>query len=430
MGWPQAFGWVLFLLVPGTLWIVGAIANRGQNMAARLLGFAVGTDGRLSISRVQAFAWTLVIFGSYASAMGIHKKISAASPEEIQRLTDAAAAASDRASTAKSDYLSAATLAKTSKTDAMNAENVAESDETIAKSYASVSSADKTISQTKLATAVDARATADGAAVVTARKEATAEVAKANWDQAEKDSEAAQAKATMFNWLTIPNTLLMLTGIAVGSGVFSSLIAVLGGEDKTAQITGIRSINKATANQYPNMVVPAQTGDSGNSNYLVIDGTDLGTSGSVRLVKGAGKDAPVILAWTAAGNQIVLDVPDGIEYRKLIVDTSNGKVVYKVSGKTPGLLLGPARAHYEIADLFRDDKHPGSMDLMKFQMFGWTCIALCIYVSIFLSSLTPALTSLPDVDSSIAVLTGVSQAAYLSGKGVSNVSSGPDSSKS
>ena len=64
---------------------------------------------------------------------------------------------------------------------------------------------------------------------------------------------------------------------------------------------------------------------------------------------------------------------------------------------------------------------------MKFQMLGWTVVAFFIYAYLFLAHLAPNITTLPVVDSSIAVLTGVSQAGYLVGKGVSNMQPNPQS---
>ena len=61
------------------------------------------------------------------------------------------------------------------------------------------------------------------------------------------------------------------------------------------------------------------------------------------------------------------------------------------------------------------------MDLMKFQMFGWTIIAIFIYSWLFLSNLGNTIASLPLVPQSIVILTGLSQAGYLAGKGVSNL---------
>jgi len=46
-------------------------------------------------------------------------------------------------------------------------------------------------------------------------------------------------------------------------------------------------------------------------------------------------------------------------------------------------------------------------------------------VYLFLAHLTPDIVTLPTVDASIAVLTGVSQAGYLARKGVSSVQPTP-----
>lgn len=75
MNWPASLGWILFFAVPAALWIVGALASRGHGFPASALGFVAGSDGRLSLSRLQAFLWTLVIFGSFFAAMAIHNPI-------------------------------------------------------------------------------------------------------------------------------------------------------------------------------------------------------------------------------------------------------------------------------------------------------------------------------------------------------------------
>ena len=61
---------------------------------------------------------------------------------------------------------------------------------------------------------------------------------------------------------------------------------------------------------------------------------------------------------------------------------------------------------------------------MKFQMFGWTLVALAIYLVLFVHNLDPHTATLPMVDSSIVVLTGVSQTGYLSGKAIANAAPG------
>lgn len=52
------------------------------------------------------------------------------------------------------------------------------------------------------------------------------------------------------------------------------------------------------------------------------------------------------------------------------------------------LTLGVPVYYYEFSDLFRDDKNPSAMDLMKFQMFGWTLVAIFIYAWLFLEGAT------------------------------------------
>jgi hypothetical protein len=84
-------------------------------------------------------------------------------------------------------------------------------------------------------------------------------------------------------------------------------------------------------------------------------------------------------------------------------------------------LLGEFKYYYEFSDLFRDDKNPSNMDLMKFQMFGWTIVAIVVYSFLFLNDLRQNIDSLPLVPESIVILTGLSQAGYLAGKGVSNI---------
>jgi hypothetical protein len=80
---------------------------------------------------------------------------------------------------------------------------------------------------------------------------------------------------------------------------------------------------------------------------------------------------------------------------KLIVDTGNGKLCYKMQGVVPNLSLAGTVSYYEFADLFRDDKNPRNLDLMKFQMFAWTFVAIFIYAWLFLSELHDHIETLP-----------------------------------
>jgi hypothetical protein len=417
MGWPQVWGLAVFIGVPGLLCVAGALANRGGDLPTRLLGFTVGTDGRLSLSRFQAFLWTLIIFGSYAGAMCIHTTISSGSPAAILKANDEAKAAADKIPPAKLDYQKAADAAKTAEADKRSADLAAATDEVTALDRAK----DPTTAAQQIADdkkkASDSRIKKDVADKLSADAEQAMADAKVALDKAQSEADAASARANSFAWVKIPDALLLLAGIAISSGVFSSLIAVVSSEGKTATITQIRKVAKA--------VPEGQAADVPwkpiNPNNLVLAGTNLGDGGRVRFaLKGIGKVAARILSWKPDGTEIILDVADGQNYSTLIVDTPNGKASYQVTGTTPNLTLGSAKSHFEFADLFRDDKNPGTMDLMKFQMFGWTVIAIAIYVYLFLMNLNSEITSLPNVDSSIVTLTGVSQAGYLAGKGVSN----------
>jgi hypothetical protein len=128
-----------------------------------------------------------------------------------------------------------------------------------------------------------------------------------------------------------------------------------------------------------------------------------------------------ILDWKDDGTRIVVEIPANISQNPtLIVDTGNGKLCYKLPGTVPNITLGGAVSYYEFADLFRDDKNPKNVDLMKFQMFGWTLVAIVIYAWLFLSDLHDHIETLPRVDSSIVILTGLSQGGYLAGKAVSS----------
>lgn len=193
-------------------------------------------------------------------------------------------------------------------------------------------------------------------------------------------------------WIEIPDSLLQLAGISLASGVFSTLIAQATGEEKSARVLGA-AVDASTT--------PLQ---------LVITGVDFGDRGGVVYL---GPRLLSVLEWT--DTRIRAEVPPG-EKGHLVVDTPNGKVTHEIVGEVPTILLGPARTNYDFVDLFRNDRNPRQLDLMKFQMFGWTCVAVASYVVIFLAKLAPAITKLPTVDETLVLLTGLSQTGYLAGK--------------
>lgn len=341
-------GWLVFFGVPLLLWIIGAGAafNKGRN--SPFFAYIAGSDHRLSLSRLQAFAWTLTIFGAFAAAMAVH------------------------------DFPKPGIL----ETAASNLETATQEAEKAKKELDQTTNAqDRPAKQTALDNAINKQ------------------------KAAQKDVDSIKSRA---GWVDIPAALLMLAGIAIGSGVFSSLIAASNSEEKIACVTSIQS----------NAIVDPAGGPPINT--LVINGMNLGTRGRVRF----GRIAATIRDWKADGTGIHVNVPatlTSLKNRPLVVDTSNGKLAYDLTGTRDNMSLSEPTSFYEVVDLFRDDKSPDNLDLMKFQMFGWTVIAVVVYSYLFLRQIVPTLTALPEVPNGIVILTGVSQTGYLAGKGVSNV---------
>jgi hypothetical protein len=421
MNLPIELGYAAFFLIPLLLWGIAILATKRNGSGARAFSIIAGSDNRLSLARLQALAWTLVIFGSYVAAMTIHNHITVGSPAEREK--------------AKADTIAAMAKVEDRKKKAQTAE------EDVAKTAVAKSEADEKLvkaAEVERITAAnpnlsDADKPKAKAAAETARKEAATKAedlnkelikkntaateAKNAVDQAAKEAEAANLKAKSYNWVDIPGALLMLAGIAIGSGVFSSLISALNGEDKTARVTSIKQITSQELN-FKSQTQTAQ--DTKSDGILLITGKDLGAKCLVKLGedKAGDKLAPVLF-WKADGTEVAVDLVGFKNPTSLIMETPNGKLCYKLED---GLKLGDLEPYYEFADLFRDDKNPKNLDLMKFQMFGWTVIAILIYSYVFLFDLRKDLDSLPDVPTTIAILTGISQAGYLTGKGVSNVS--------
>jgi hypothetical protein len=68
---------VLFFFVPIGLWLLGAVRSYRVGKVSPLLTIIIGSDNRLSLSRLQSFAWTLVIFGAFVAAMAVSNKLTA-----------------------------------------------------------------------------------------------------------------------------------------------------------------------------------------------------------------------------------------------------------------------------------------------------------------------------------------------------------------
>lgn len=417
----------MFFLTIAIIWAAGGWrAHRGHRSrggwrsAFHPLGFVIGNDNRLSLSRLQAFLWTMVIFGSYAAAWKAHKAVQPATPEAIQKIEALATHARERAieshAAATQSAVNAQLLGEIQTSAVLDSVLKFPAPIDSAKNASALDSVRKNLSVQRKDSA-DARTSsiaADRLAAIDARR-----------------ATALEADAARYKWILIPAGLLALAGISIGSGVFSSLISAVNSKGIHPCVTSIRAANYQDLSS---LKVSLGTPRSIDVPCVVIEGASLGHDGRVRF----DGDYADILYWGDAGN-IAVVVPPVAAIRDrtqawsgtLILDTSNGKIAY---GTTKGvetkfnpsgmlLTLGSPTDALEWSDLFRDDSNPSNLDLMKFQMFGWTIISVGLYLWNFFVALAAqrVLAALPSIDDSLVILMGVSQAAYLTNKGVQNV---------
>lgn len=418
MGLPIYWGYWLVFLVPFILWLtVSLLIRRGESWSAKFLAFIGGSDNRLSLSRLQAFAWTLVIFGSFFAAMAIHTKISPVSTLQMKEYEANAKTAKEnlpKFTEAKNSADKAFDEAEKAKKDA---EKVYEDAKKARDEASKKIPTDPNLANLEKAL-TDAEATKTTKTNDFNNKDTAFKEAKKKLEEANAAIEAERN----LNWVQIPLMVLALAGIAIGSNIFSSLISALNSEEKSAKVNEVTRLDKA--NFAAKTTQPGKTAPD-SDNLLSIEGKDFGKDGKVRFAKGRlGISFAPTLFWSE--NLIVVDMPKD-SYDTIVVDTSNGKLCYQFDntvkdGESWKVELGKAKFAYEFSDIFRDDKNPVNMDLMKFQMFGWTVIAICIYLWLFLNNINQDITSLPNVPETIAILTGLSQVGYLAGKGTSNLS--------
>lgn len=446
-------GWSLaaFFLVPLFIWLLAALTvwrkARGQRptkqLAMTATAFIAGADGRLSLSRLQAFAWTLVIFGAYAAAFIVHV------PYTVGTAADAAAADSTlRVSKGAIDRIDSSRRELATKADidaaTLKAQEIALDDSTrYLNSLASQPSSDP---------ATEAGRVARIAALQTTLLEQTAKVRASRQSVQENsvriaatDGQRSGAASSLrtnathaagLRWVTIPAALLALAGLSIGTGIFSSLISNVSGQNKNPCVTAIdtKKYEEIPTKDYPELGVAR----SPDWPCAIIRGRDLGTSGYARF----GSTYADVLYWASNERTIVVQVPseyvkqqpsgpviDDAKVTQLVVDTPNGKRVYALMSSNGRLHLGESQTSYDWLDLFRDDSNPAALALTKFQMFGWTVVALLMYgytvTRVIRGTEAAYLSSLPDVDASLVILMGLSQAAYLVGKAVSGVAPAP-----
>lgn len=374
-------GLATFVAVPALLWITGSLISRTKHGWEALFAYVTGAKNRLSLSRAQAFAWTLVIFGSFAAAMAIHRDVKVGTPEQMKKAAEAETAYESVTDQLQLDLIKKRAIAAQAESAAggRDAPQVKEAEEAVRQAQAAL-------------------------------------------DQA----MAIKLSINPYNWVTIPATLLALAGIAISSGVFSTVISVVSGESKESELDAI---------EFSEVVPPPPPGTPllagqiaatdklapcAGQQVMTIKGKHFGEKGKVRLINAWRSEVAFDAALDWQDTQIIIRVPPPQRgaWKTLIIDTPNGKLCYELRD---GMQLGREKAYYELADLFREDKDPTKYDLMKFQMFGWTVIAIAIYIWLFLQALSPTLASLPVVPESIVLLTGLSQAGYLGGKAVTNM---------
>jgi hypothetical protein len=133
---------------------------------------------------------------------------------------------------------------------------------------------------------------------------------------------AVSNQVTAEKWVAIPPELLQLAGIAIASGVFSSLIANVSGEQQQPIVTGL---------------------DPAGGNQVVVRGGNFGTASGALRVNGK---TLAVFSWTddaitAAAPILGSSSPKGPW--PLVIDTANGKVCYPLTTADSPLAVGPPR---------------------------------------------------------------------------------------
>ncbi|MEO5818162.1 MAG: hypothetical protein ABIT20_23030 [Gemmatimonadaceae bacterium] len=452
MNYSARWSFVAFVAVPVVVWLIAALTawrqstdtRASKKISAMLAAFIAGADGRLSLSRAQAFVWTLVIFGAYAAAFVVHVPYESGSADEAARADTALIEGQSALARADSTRRALRVAADQSSTTRASLQTAVDDSTRVLDALVNQRTSDAVTEAARVARVAAMRATlvdlnAKAVAARQASELATTKLAAAAATQTTVRTSLEETKRSVaaLRWIAIPAALLALAGLSIGTGVFSSLISSATDSSGDACVTSLDTIphNELSTIRFPELGVPREPGWPCG----IIYGRDLGKSGYVRF----GRNYADVLYWGSAGSVIVVQVPPAMVKgqgvapviddtkvpRQLAVDTANGKRVYGLTAVNGVLQLGESQKSYDWLDLFRDDRNPAALALTKFQMFGWTVIAVVMYVftcwRIFGRPDAPYLQSLPDVDASLVILMGVSQAAYLAGKAVSGVTTPP-----
>ena len=280
MDLPTYWGYLLFFAVPVVLWLIGALAIKRRPLIVRLLSLIAGDDNRLSLSRLQAFAWTLVIFGSFASAMGVHSHIDVGTRIETKQKSDAAKRILEQAEADLKTSDANVAAAKKDLDAATTAWNNADGNATKSRVLvAGAGEAEKAAAEKK---AADDQKSADALKSQRDHLEELYQntVSARGKAQEERDKAEVALASNSTDWVQIPNALLALAGIAIGSGVFSSLIAGINSEGKTACVTALSVLTPETLKT---RFVDANA--KASHQPMIIEGADFGSSGRVRTDK-------------------------------------------------------------------------------------------------------------------------------------------------
>jgi hypothetical protein len=430
--------YVVFFVVPFLFWwVLTRVLQRGR--ARTWSAVVTGNDGRLSLSRLQAFAWTLIILGSFCAAMTVRPwpvladKTEIAAREtalkEAKTKLDAAAVAVESATaemlTASANLIAPRRLRDEAQAAKMladtNAKAAAEDAKVAAEKARTAPPANEVAATDALKTAEAKATTAEVAAtaatnVLAIRQKALSDVALKAQEHEDKvktliamreavgkQHDTARTRFRRTHWVRIPLELLALAGISLATGVFAAAISASGSTNAPPAVT---SVERMAA---PDTLPPGWP--AGLKNVVEITGTSFGTSGDVRL----NQNYVRWLSWGEA--KIVIEPAD--KYETLTVDTPNGKVSHKLAA---GPKLGEPVVIHESADLFREDNNPRIFSMTKFQMFAWTVVAIVFYVCVLFSNLNADIDTLPVVDATLVLLTGLSVGGYLGGKAASNMS--------